>query len=233
MTEITIASRFRGPDQSGNGGYVCGLLVRELPGDAVVRLQSPPPLDTPLQIRQQDETLELLQDDKVLAIARSTELQLEIPDCPPFAEAVIAGTRYSGFHQHPYPGCFVCGPNRRAGDGLRIFAGATTGQEVLAAPWIPHASLAGDDGQVRSEFLWAALDCPGAFTFQPPEGWTMLLGELSAHIEASVAPGEECVVLAWDLGSEGRKHYTGTALYNANGDNIAYARGTWIVFPAK
>ena len=61
----------------------------------------------------------------------------------------------------------------------------------------------------------------------------MLLGELSAHIGGSVTPGEECVVLAWDMGSEGRKHFTGTALYNARGENVAYAKGTWITFPIK
>ena len=233
MTEITIANRFCGPTHSGNGGYVCGLLAGMINGDVVVRLQAPPPLDTPLELQSLDDTVQLSQDDKILATARATKLEMAVPESIPFSAAVEAGTRYSGFESHPYPCCFVCGPDRKSGDGLRIFAGKTNEEESLAAPWVPNQSLAGDDGLVKPEFLWAALDCPGAFTFAPPKGWTMLLGELSAHIGGSVTPGEECVVLAWDIGSEGRKHFTGTALYNARGENVAYAKGTWITFPIK
>lgn len=237
MTKITIANRFCGPTSSGNGGYVCGLLARELAGelngDAVVRLEAPPPLDTALEIQKLEETIQLVQDDKVLATARTTDLRMNVPDAIPFSEAVEAGARFIGFESHPYPCCFVCGPDRKSGDGLRVFAGKTDQAELLAAPWIPDASLTNADGFVNSEFLWAALDCPGAFTFRPPEGWTMLLGEFAAHIDKSVVAGEECVVLAWDLGSEGRKHFTGTALYNGEGENIAYAHGTWITFPVR
>ena len=42
---FTIARRFRGPSQSGNGGYVCGRLARHVAGPALVRLRAPPPLD--------------------------------------------------------------------------------------------------------------------------------------------------------------------------------------------
>ena len=34
---------------------------------------------------------------------------------------------------------------------------------MLAAPWVPHASLDDGTGRVATEFLWAALDCAGAF----------------------------------------------------------------------
>ncbi|HSK25595.1 MAG TPA: hypothetical protein VK894_01620, partial [Jiangellales bacterium] len=48
-----VERRFRGPAESGNGGYVAGLLaarVGAVPGGsaAVVTLRLPPPLETPL-----------------------------------------------------------------------------------------------------------------------------------------------------------------------------------------
>ena len=36
MSEITIARRFRGPEDSGNGGYTCGMVARFIEGDAEV-----------------------------------------------------------------------------------------------------------------------------------------------------------------------------------------------------
>jgi hypothetical protein len=45
---LTIEGRFNGPEGSGNGGYTCGLLARELDGEAEVTLRRPPPLDRPL-----------------------------------------------------------------------------------------------------------------------------------------------------------------------------------------
>jgi hypothetical protein len=48
--EIVIARRFRGPPQSGNGGYVAGMLAQSLGGPATVRPKAPPPLETRLRI---------------------------------------------------------------------------------------------------------------------------------------------------------------------------------------
>ena len=41
METITIARRFRGPPNSGNGGYVCGMLARHIAGAAEVMLRAP------------------------------------------------------------------------------------------------------------------------------------------------------------------------------------------------
>ena len=48
MTSIIISKRYRGPPNSGNGGYVCGRLARHIAGGAEVTLRAPPPLDKPL-----------------------------------------------------------------------------------------------------------------------------------------------------------------------------------------
>ena len=50
MQTMTIARRFRGPPNSGNGGYVCGMLARHIPGAAEVRLNAPAPLETGLSV---------------------------------------------------------------------------------------------------------------------------------------------------------------------------------------
>lgn len=50
MVSLVIDRRFRGPPNSGNGGYVCGCLARYVAGDAEVTLRAPPPLERPLDV---------------------------------------------------------------------------------------------------------------------------------------------------------------------------------------
>jgi hypothetical protein len=50
MHTMTIAHRFRGPPNSGNGGYVCGMLARHMPGAAEVFLRAPPPVSDGLRL---------------------------------------------------------------------------------------------------------------------------------------------------------------------------------------
>src|SRR6185436_5361323 len=105
-------------------------------------------------------------------------------------------------------------------DGLRIFAGGDADDGIVAAPWVPDASLADADGRVRPEFLWAALDCPGYFAIATP-GETAVLGRMSA--------GETCVLVAWALGRSARKLHAGTALFGAGGQLRGRSAQTWIV----
>ena len=228
---VTIDHRFRGPPRSGNGGYTCGLLAAALGGPACVRLRRPPPLERALLITLEEGQVRLLDGEEVVAEGRLAPLELEVPEPPSFADAVAAAGHYVGRHGHAFPECFVCGPRRRPGDGLRIFAGAAAGP-VLAAPWVPDASLADEDGRIRLEFLWAALDCPGAFAVLPlPPGVTVVLGELCAEVQDGLTPGEPCVVQGWPLGAEGRKRYAGTSVHTARGRLVARARATWIEVP--
>lgn len=228
---ITIDRRFRGPPRSGNGGYTCGLLGAALGGPACVRLRRPPPLERPLVLALDDVQAQLLDGGELVAEARRATIELEVPEPPSFAAAVAAAEHYVGRHGHAFPECFVCGPRRTPGDGLRIFAGSAAGP-VLAAPWVPDASLAGDNGRIRPEFLWAALDCPGAFSVLPlPAGMTVVLGELCAEVRADLAPGEPCIVQGWPLGAEGRKRYAGTSVHTAHGRLVGWARATWIEVP--
>lgn len=225
---LVIPRRFNGPPRSGNGGYVCGRLARYLSGPASVRLRVPPPLDRPLKVESTDAEARLLDADTLVAHARRVDLDITAPAAPTFADAQAASRSFSGFRRHLLPGCFVCGPQRSEGDGLRIFPGRTADDAVLAAPWVPHASLDDGSGRVAAEFLWAALDCAGAFAVMPSDIQPILLGELAARLDGSVVIGEPCVVAAWAIGAEGRKRFAGTAVYGSAGNLVAVARATWI-----
>lgn len=230
---LVIESRFQGPPDSGNGGYVCGRLAGFLNAPAVaVRLHMPPPLDIPLRIRASGDTVALLDaEDTPIARARGTDLQIDPVPPPSFAEAEEASRRFRGFESHWFPSCFVCGPERRAGDGLRLFPGPIGDGGIVAASWVPDASLAPADGTVAQEFLWAALDCPGGFAFPAPAEGAVLLGELEAGRLAEVAVGERCVLVAWEIAHDGRKHRVGTALYGQDGSCRGVALATWIEVP--
>ena len=227
--QLTIEKRFCGPPDSGNGGYVCGRLAAFVDSDAVaVRLLKPPPLEKGLAVSIGPAGAVLLDGDNRIAEARAVDFSLAAVESPGFAAAAAAAQNYRGFAAHPFPGCFVCGPDRAPDDGLCIFPGPVNSGELVAAPWVPHASLGNDEGHVRPEFLWAALDCPGAFSFPEPPGKLMLLGELQVRLSGVVQVGESCVLAGWELSHEGRKHITGTALYRENGACAGIGRGTWI-----
>ena len=227
-----ISRRFCGPPQSGNGGYVCGRVAKHVAGPAVVRLKAPPPIETTLEVSMAEGVVQLLDGSRVIAEGRAAELDLTPPPPPSFDEAVNAAKCCAGFTRHAFPGCFVCGPQRAVGDGMRIFPGPIESRSIVAAPWIPDASLAeGSDG-VPAEFLWAALDCTSAFAVLPiPEDKAIVLGELCARIDGGVTPGEKCISMGWRLQIDGRKRFAGSAVFSESGLPVAVGRATWIEIP--
>lgn len=83
VSGVFIEGRFNGPPNTGNGGYVCGLVANLIDGDAHVMLRQPPPLDTPLSADQDDDgTVRLLDGKTLVAIGRPAELSLQIPSLP-------------------------------------------------------------------------------------------------------------------------------------------------------
>jgi hypothetical protein len=76
--------------------------------------------------------------------------------------------------------------------------------------------------------VWAAIDCAGAYAVGGPGRGEVVLGRMTAEIGRLPAEGEECVVIAWPLGEEGRKLSAGTALLSATGEPLAVARQIWI-----
>ena len=229
--QLTIARRFCGPPDSANGGYACGILGTRLPGPAEVTLHRPPPLDTPLQVRQAGDGLELMHGAELVATAVTTTIDLALPESVAFELAVEASKGYPGFAAHPFRTCFVCGPDREAGDGLRIFAGPLPGRPVAAAPWVPSNDVCDGDGRVAPACLWAALDCPSYFGIHAHTGQLpmALLGRLAVHIERRPRSAERCVAVGWVREMKGRKLHTASALLGEAGDWVAWSRSTWIV----
>jgi hypothetical protein len=230
---VTIGRRFNGPPDSGNGGYVCGAIAVAVGADVRVRLVAPPPLDTALALEPGEhvDSWQLQAGDQVIAVAVPSRLELDVPGAPRYVQAVWASQHFTGFQAHPYPTCFVCGPHRRRGDGLRIFPGLLD-SGMVAAPWLPADDLDAGDGKVAVEFHWAALDCPGYFAVADGSH-PMLLGEMQAHVDRRVHAGESCTVIGWKIGVEGRKHYAGTAIFDEDGELCARARSTWIGAPPR
>jgi hypothetical protein len=232
---FTVAARFCGPAGIGNGGYVCGLIAGYLDGPAEVTLRLPPPLERPLTVERDDRgSARVLDGQTLIAEATPGGPELQIPDPVSVRQARSAAARSPlRIHPelHPYPRCFVCGPGREPGDGLRILVGPVNGSDLSADTWTPDKELAGSNGQVRPEFMWAALDCAGgigalgnAFLDGPP----FLLGRLAARQTGGIKAGEPHVVIGWRLADEGRKVRAASALFTARGQAVAVAQATWI-----
>lgn len=199
-----------------------------------MRLKAPPPLDTEVRLETEATSARLFHGDVLIAEAKTAEISLEARSVPSYAESESASAGFAGFKAHSFPGCFVCGPARASGDGLRIFAGQVTDSEVIASPWDPDPSLLGSDGLVADEFIWSALDCPSAFAVFPlPPGIAVVLGELSVSIVGSIKASERTVVTAWALGTQGRKRFAGSAVHSERGELVAVAQATWIEVSAE
>lgn len=225
--QIVIAPRYCGPPGMGNGGYVAGSLAAFIDGPAEVTLRQPTPLATAMAVTGNGENTVLLkQGETVIAEARPVQFELAVPAPPSLAEAQAAWGNHPGLSSHPVPGCFVCGPGRP--DGLRVCAGRMPGRGDVAAAWTPAAELADGSGRVRSEFIWAVLDCPGGFSLGGNAFIPVLLGKFALQIMDDVIAGEPHVITAWLIAHEGRKYFTGTAIHSAEGNLCACARGTWI-----
>lgn len=218
--EIVIENRYRGPLESGNGGYVAGRVAAYVDGPAEVTLRLPPPLDVPMRVESDDDGhVRVVHDGALVAEAAPTRVDVEPPPAPSPAEARDAEARHVRFGAEAFSQCYVCGVRD---DGLRIHVGGVRGREPLhAATWMT--------GDVGEEIVWAAIDCPGAYAVGAQGRGEVVLGRMAAEVLRVPEPGEECVVAAWPLGEDRRKLYAGTALYGAGGELLARARQTWIL----
>lgn len=228
---VVIERRFRGPEESGNGGYSCGLLARHVdPRSAEVTLRLPPPLDRPLAVGVGEDGGATMRDgDALVAEARSIDgFELEMPDPIGVDEAERARHDSPLHRRHPFPGCFVCGPERQPGDGLCIVCGPI-GTGLVAAPWEVDDSVPLEDGAVAAEVVWAALDCPGGLSGMiVPEVKTSVLGRLAARLHGDIERGETYVAVGWPIEVDGRKFAAGSAIFSAAGELLAEARAIWI-----
>ncbi|MGI5507008.1 hypothetical protein [Lentzea sp. CA-135723] len=222
MSAVRVASRFNGPPGTGNGGYSAGLLAAHVDAPAVsVRLRKPIPLDTDMVV----ENGELLDGETVIASAEPATLDLEVPAAPTLEEALKASAQVPWRDRHPFPTCFGCGPNRE--DGIAALLGPLDGRSEWAGVWRPSDVLPNDGVSVLPEIVWAALDCPSAQPVAPDGGPAFVLGTFVAQVEQPVKLGVDHVLLAWELGRDGRKAYSASAIIGPDGV-CGRARAVWV-----
>jgi hypothetical protein len=238
MPALTIPSRFCGPPGSGNGGYVCGRIATYLDGQVTVRLRRPPPLATSMTVERGGESSVCIQHGRTL-IAEATSLPgslaLETRGLVSMAEARTAASRARYYSDPVFPACFVCGPGRQPGDGLRIFPGPVAGRPLWAAPWTPDPSVTDASGRVRPEVVWAALDCPSGIAAAEAadlaQDTAILLGQMTASLAVLPIAGDPYRVIAWPGERDGRKLTAGSALLGPGGQVLAAARTVWLTVP--
>ncbi len=233
MTEIVIKHQFRGPPNSGNGGYVCGIVGREIEGASTVALRALIPLDTALQLEGGEDVVRLTgQDGTLIAQGARSESVLPDPPAPPsLAEARAAGARCPVVAKPFHPPCFTCSSVREEGDGLRILPGQIEGAPAghIACVWTPHQAFAGADGLIPAEIVWAALDCPGSLAWIVKTGFGGgLLGTMTGEVLRRPRAGEDTIVTAWPIEQSGRKFVSGVALFDAQGNLMARGSQIWI-----
>lgn len=228
--EIVIDERFQGFSDTALGGYVAGLLAAEFSGPLEISLRGIVRMGRPLRVELRSPgSVVLSEDGTTLAEGGPAELGMQVPSPVAVEEAETASGAYPGFDFHLFPGCFCCGPDRASGDGLRIFPGPVPGRDrLVAAPWIPDSSLAGGDGRVRPEFVWAALDCPQLWSLivGSPQDSTerVVTAAMATRIDGAVMPGRPHVVMAWPMDRVGRSLFAGGAVATTHGEVIAVSR---------
>ncbi len=233
-TEVIVTQQFCGPPNSGNGGYVCGLMAGALDGTVTGILRAPVPLNSPLTLSAEDGMARLVARDGTLVAEAQAADPGQLPTMPPapgLEAARLAGKEFVGLKRMFHPICFTCGTDQAEGFGLRVFVGPVgePSKGEVAGVWTPHPSFAGEDGLTRLEVVWAALDCPGSVAWVERESGGGLLGTMTGLVSRRPAPGEPCIVTAFPIEASGRKRISATALFSAEGELLAQSRQIWIV----
>lgn len=219
---MRIPARFNGPPGSANGGYTCGLVAGLLGvPSAEVTLRSPPPLETEMAAERSGDAVRLSDGETLVAEGRRAEVEvgeLPRPVTPEEAAAVVEAGVERWTAGHPFPTCFVCGPDRRHGDGLDIFP-VELEHGRFVATWAPE-----EQGMV-----WAALDCPtSAPVMNEDKDPPIVLARLAVAIDAEPRLDEPHVLVSWPLEREGRKREAACALFDRGGEVLARSRALWI-----
>jgi hypothetical protein len=224
---IVLDPHHRGPPDSGNGGYVCGLLADRIDGPAEVTLRLPTPLGRPLTLQREDGAIVLRDGEALIASACPATFELVVPDAPDWSACVAATERGGSFAPSEFAGCFSCG--RDNPHGVNVWAAEVQGGRMTAAAWMPSAEQGDANGILPATHLWAALDCPGAMALSigKPD-LEITTGRMLGVADRDCRIGERYRVLGWPIAFEDRKHLCGTAVIDAAGRVRARAITTWI-----
>lgn len=255
LPPLLVDPRYEGPPDCANGGLAGGLMAAYVARDpaaqgaAEVTLRAPVPLGRALSVeRAPDGTLLFLDTSRPDDDTGDPTLVAEVRGLPLPALAVPRVTRAEAEaapspSDHPHDRCFVCGTHTPGGlrfqprpGRLDPAAVVPAGEEaggpwrLWTAPFDARADVCDAAGRLRPEIVWGLLDCSGSWVpanRRPP--WSMRTGRLHGAVRAPVHAGERCVVVAWSLGRERRKHLVGSAVLGEDGSVRAEAAATWII----
>jgi hypothetical protein len=154
---------------------------------------------------------------------------VEPPVIPTVAQAREALRRHPWLDaRHPFSQCYVCGAGRH--DGLGMHFGDLRGHSdmtaalLVADETVPHDA----SGHLAPEIAWGALDCPSYVPALWHADFPSMLAWMQAEVREPIPVGEPIVAAGWHLRAEGRKHYTASALLDADGRLLARATHLWI-----
>ena len=220
---LIIERRFNGPPDSGNGGYVCGLLATAVDREVKVRLRVPPPLETPLTVEPDTAGGWSLRAGATdVATATPARLEIDVPSPPPYVQSVWASQHYAGFRDHVFPGLLRLRTRtaawRRAADLSRACSRRASSRRRGCRRTTSMQATA----RSRAIFHWAALDCPGYFAVAG-RNQLMLLGEMHAHVDRRVHVGES--VHASSAGSSARTAASTRPARRSSTRTAIFARG--------
>lgn len=246
---VELSPQYCGPPQSGNGGYVCGLCAERYAERAAayadsgaltapftfeVKYRQPAPLGASLRLDATDAGAALSSADGAMTFAAGGPAAGEFSPPPPvatFAQAERAAERYLSAAEHLFPDCFVCGPNRKAGDGLRIFAAPFSDTDAaVAAAWKLHPAFVSRTGVIPVPIVWSALDCPGYFAYLFASGdrtTPTVLAKMRATVFSNTTSSDALVVLGWIQKQKPPFVEAGTALYDG-ARLLARAESVWM-----
>lgn len=212
-----------GPPFAANGGVVVGRMAARMGRwSGFARISGPVPLDSDVDVAVSADETSISLDDRVLAtLVPASPSPVDLPVVA-WDDAVVAAAR-ADTSDHPFPECVVCGPDAPRGMGLT--AGPVPGG--VAAPWTPPAWQAAPNGAVSPEWVLAALDCPSGLAVVDP-GEAILLGSMAFSIRRRPVVGERLVVTGRKVSRRGRKRNAASAVHDASGAVVAYARTIWL-----
>ncbi|MFJ4582385.1 hypothetical protein [Streptomyces echinatus] len=223
---MRIPARYNGPPGTANGGYACGTFAGLAAGHqrrpVAVTLLGAPRLDHALEFRPGARRSQIWDGDRLIATMTTSAAEFPAVEAVPLRAAAEASARYRGRVGHPFPTCFVCGPNREPADGFPVAPGEVAGSPgVVACPWTPTAASSD-----RPELVWSVLDCPGGWTTDPVRE-PMVLTRMIAVLRRPPRPPAPHVVVARRWRRQGRTATVGTALYDDRGELVAKATALW------
>ncbi|MBB5932045.1 hypothetical protein [Streptomyces echinatus] len=223
---MRIPARYNGPPGTANGGYACGAFAGLAAGHqrrpVAVTLLGAPRLDHALEFRPGARRSQIWDGDRLIATMTTSAAEFPAVEAVPLRAAAEASARYRGRVGHPFPTCFVCGPNREPADGFPVAPGEVAGSPgVVACPWTPTAASSD-----RPELVWSVLDCPGGWTTDPVRE-PMVLTRMIAVLRRPPRPPAPHVVVARRWRRQGRTATVGTALYDDRGELVAKATALW------